>query len=284
MRYDAMDLKHNSWSREHTPSILAKSMFYYLQSAGYFSCGPGYATRRAQYNSMLLLYTTSGHGILQYRGLSYDLAPGSLFLIDCMEEQMYATGDGGVWIFDFVHFNGSESRGYVSRILGSGGPVYSIPEDSFIPKRVKALHMLLREGEEHADARASCLIVELLTELLLFSGRSGPDLGITPKPIRDAVGLLEAEFGRPIDLDTLAKRLCISKFHLSRLFKHHTGYSPYEYLIKCRMNHGKMLLKTTELPVHEVARRAGFESPSHFIKSFKGLEGVTPLKFRKFWR
>ena len=57
----------NSWSKEHTPSMVSKSLFYYLQSAGHFKNGSEYRTRRSDYDSMLLIYTIDGFGTLSYR-------------------------------------------------------------------------------------------------------------------------------------------------------------------------------------------------------------------------
>ncbi len=284
MQRISLDLEEGSWSREHTPSILSKSIFYYLQSAGHFCCGCAYATNRVKYDTMLLIHTISGRGILKYRSHDYELSTGSILLIDCMEEQHYSSGVETPWIFDFIHFHGSESRGYVGRILSSGGPVYILEDNSIIPDRIASLHTLLRGNQEKMDILASCLLVEILTELLLLSSRSSSGTGSTPATIQEAIAIIEQEYSSSLSLGEIALRLSVSKFHLSRIFKLYTGYSPYEYLIKCRLNHAKTLLKTSHLPVHEIACQTGFDSTSHFIKMFGRHEGVTPLKFRKFWR
>jgi two-component system response regulator YesN len=51
-----------------------------------------------------------------------------------------------------------------------------------------------------------------------------------------------------------------------------------------RINESKKLLKTTNLPVYQIAERVGFNSSSHFIKIFKKNEEVTPLQFRNYRR
>ena len=73
----------------------------------------------------------------------------------------------------------------------------------------------------------------------------------------------------------------MSKYHLSRIFKKYTGFSPYEYLLNERLTQGKTLLQNTRLSVEEIAQRVGFNSASHFIRMFRKYEGLTPLQFRK---
>ena len=72
----------------------------------------------------------------------------------------------------------------------------------------------------------------------------------------------------------------MSKYHLSRIFKKYTGFSPYEYLLNERLTQENPL-QNTRLSVEEIAQRVGFNSASHFIRMFRKYEGLTPLQFRK---
>ncbi len=58
--------------------------------------------------------------------------------------------------------------------------------------------------------------------------------------------------------------------------------SPKEYIIRRRLNDAKHLLKTTALPVKEIALSVGFNSESHFINTFTAQNGLSPKKFREF--
>lgn len=280
-----LDTLDGSWSCENTPSILAKSIFYYIQSSGHFICGRRYMTDRSDYQSILLAYTRHGEGVLKYRNQLYSVKKGQLFIIDCFEHQYYGTGKPGFWEFDWIHFTGSESKNYVKMILENNGPVFVIDENSTIPDNMEKIQRMVKEKDKRVDIIASKLIVEILTELLLKSLRMDDmQATLVPPLIRKATRIIERNYNKPISLDTLSEELCISKFHFSRLFKKHTGYSPYEYLIKQRLNQAKSLLKSTDYPIAEISQKVGFESTSHFIKVFKQHEKTTPLKFRGFWR
>lgn len=83
-----------------------------------------------------------------------------------------------------------------------------------------------------------------------------------------------------IQLSDLAELLGLSQFHFSRLFKQSTGVSPYQYVLQQRIECAKHLLKTTDLPIMEIALRCGFSSHSHLGKWFRQYVGVSPKTFR----
>jgi len=47
------------------------------------------------------------------------------------------------------------------------------------------------------------------------------------------------------------------------------------------MDQAKILLKTTDMLVREIALALGFNDQSYFIKQFKINEGTTPASFRR---
>lgn len=67
----------------------------------------------------------------------------------------------------------------------------------------------------------------------------------------------------------MAKAVSLSPSQFSRQFKRQTGVPPYEYLLSLRLSKAKELLKTTELPVHEIACQCGFGGESSFISFLK---------------
>lgn len=278
-----LHISEQSWSREHTPSMTAKNMFYYIQSGGHFYCDSQYVTNRKDYNAMLLVYTLKGIGHLKYLGQSYDLTEGQAFLIDCSEEHYYASDKKELWEFNWIHFNGSQSKNYVEQILKISKPVFELKEKSNILINMQKIHELLLQRDARLDIIASSLVVESLTELMLLSFHGNIEEVCLPETVSTCMHIIEYNYTQDINLTMLSKEVCISKYHLARLFKKYTGYGLYEYLINYRLSQAKSLLNTTYLPVGEIAQKVGFESTSQFIKIFKKNENTTPLQFRKYW-
>ena len=144
----------------------------------------------------------------------------------------------------------------------------SLQKISTIEGNILKIIELLKSKDKKVDIIGSCLITEILTELLLQSSNESLEKNVMPKCVQTSINLIEENFFNPIDLEDLSQQSFISKFHLSRLFKKHTGYSPYEYLIKYRLTQAKIFLKNSTLTINEISKRVGFESTSHFVKIF----------------
>lgn len=276
--------KTTQWSISVTPSLEAISMLYYLQSAGEFHWVYDYKTDRRDYDTYLLAYSLKGIGKLTYREKEYYLKPGDCFLIDCKDHQIYQTVEESDWDFIWVHFKGSNTKSFYHKIYRNSGPVYKLRKESIIPGNIVEIIDLLKNSDVNTQFIASKLIVEILTELVISNAGSKGEVKGENKHLEQVLELIEGSYNNNISLDDMADKAKMSKYHFSRLFKNHTGYSPHEYLKKYRINVSKDLLKMTNSSINEISYKVGFESTSHFIKTFKEAENVTPKTFRNYWR
>ncbi len=96
-----------------------------------------------------------------------------------------------------------------------------------------------------------------------------------------AKDMIHSHYDREPDLDELCRETAMSKFHFLRMFKAVYGLTPYQYLVKVRMDKACGLLKHTTLPVATISAELGFEYPNSFIKAFQKAYGVSPLKWRR---
>ena len=87
-----------------------------------------------------------------------------------------------------------------------------------------------------------------------------------------------------VTLDELAAVVGLSSFYFSRQFKQTTGETPYQYVIRLKMQHAKAQLLETEASVINIGLQVGYENSSHFSRAFKRNMGVSPTKLRKTLR
>ena len=254
----------------HTPSQTALECFFYATVAGHFQAVPSYYVKRSGYNLLLLGYTVGGEGFLEYKGESYKLKKGDLFIIDCNEYQHYRTA-GEVWDFYWVHIGGAAAYGYYKIIAENRGNVFRCPQN-FIDYW-ELIYKTMGKGGFDSEPSMSLQIHELLTAVLM--GDRGA------KSFTKVERLIKERYMQRITLDEMAGEQRMSKYHFSRSFKAETGFSPYEYLIKYRLNAAKRLLLGSDLAVDEIALSCGFESVSNFIGKFKRTVGMTPGAYRK---
>ena len=98
--------------------------------------------------------------------------------------------------------------------------------------------------------------------------------------VSQAIKFIDAYQDSSVTLVSVAERLQIHPSYLSKIFKHETGESFSEHLIKNKMNSAKQLLKTTNKKVYEIANSVGYKDVAHFTKLFKKSFGVSPTEYR----
>lgn len=92
---------------------------------------------------------------------------------------------------------------------------------------------------------------------------------------------INKHFASRITLDELAANCYVSKWHLTRLFKQHSGSSPFEYINAKRLELAKKLLRETDYSITKIAYESGFNSSSYFSQIFKKAFNTSPENYRK---
>jgi AraC family transcriptional regulator len=91
---------------------------------------------------------------------------------------------------------------------------------------------------------------------------------------------IEEQYATNLTLEMLAQAACLSVPYLKRVFREFYQQTPYSLIVTKRLEKARQLLRTTELPVHQVAVEVGFENASSFIRLFKNRYAITPTAFR----
>jgi AraC-like DNA-binding protein len=104
-------------------------------------------------------------------------------------------------------------------------------------------------------------------------------IGARSEVERRALEMIEAGAGYKIS--NLAARFHLSASHLQRLFKRETGMPIGEWLIAQRLHRAAYLLANSYLSVKAIARAAGYEHVSSFIRAFERKNKLTPTRYRE---
>lgn len=99
--------------------------------------------------------------------------------------------------------------------------------------------------------------------------------------LKAVLAYLQAHLDDKVTVATLAAvggRLSVP--HFSRLFKATTGLSPYQYLLRARIERAQQLLAETDLPIAHIAVEVGFADQPHFTQHFRVELAVTPRAYR----
>lgn len=96
--------------------------------------------------------------------------------------------------------------------------------------------------------------------------------------IRKAKDLLHVNLENVLKLDEVCKELGLSKFQFIRFFKTHTGISPYQYYLNCKVEHAKHLIETKK-DIYSAVAECGFVDLTHLNRHFKSVYGTTAFEY-----
>ena len=95
-----------------------------------------------------------------------------------------------------------------------------------------------------------------------------------------AIRYIEDHFSEEISLEDVSRRVNISPFYFSRLFKQEIGKSFIEYLNDIRIQKAKEYLMDPLFSIKEICRRCGYSDPNYFSRIFRKYEGMSPSEWR----
>lgn len=104
--------------------------------------------------------------------------------------------------------------------------------------------------------------------------------GLSPAALRRLEDIIQSTLeGTPpaaLALSGMAEAASLSVSHFVRAFRRQHGITPYQYLLRRRIERAVMLLRVPGVSVAEVADSVGFSTPAHFVATFRAVMGVTP--------
>ncbi|AIQ11402.1 AraC family transcriptional regulator [Paenibacillus durus] len=97
--------------------------------------------------------------------------------------------------------------------------------------------------------------------------------------IRKAKDMVHTNLETVLKLDEICNELDLSKFQFIRLFKAHTGISPYQYFLNCKIERAKQLIEKNG-DIYSAVAECGFVDLTHLNKHFKSVYGTTAFEYR----
>ncbi|MDR1575452.1 MAG: AraC family transcriptional regulator [Treponema sp.] len=151
---------------------------------------------------------------------------------------------------------------------------------------------LKKYNKDHSEIiklKKKIVLAEMLLEInILFSEASiKPRVELHPdsqyEKIQRILSFINDNLAGELSLETISEQFYISTSYLSALFRDLTGFSLNKYIITKRILLATELLKQNQ-PVTLVTELCGFNNYSHFIRTFKKFEGISPKQYAVRWR
>ena len=96
-----------------------------------------------------------------------------------------------------------------------------------------------------------------------------------------AIDYIESHLESPIDIQVVAGKAAMSRWHFQRMFRAMTGDTVKCYIRSRRLSMALEALLGTDRPILDIAISAGFETQESFTRAFTHNFDITPGKFRE---
>jgi AraC-like DNA-binding protein len=250
-------------------------------SGGCEHCAPNYEIHRPTFPFYSIEYVVRGGGSLKLQNRRHALQPGGVFSYGPGVRQDIAADPAAPPVKYFVDFSGLQSKEILRQCQLPPGSVAQL----FPPHEIQNLFDELIRCGQRGLPRSAELCAKLLECLALkISESRAPQAGVESLSFttwQHARQHIENNFPRLKTLRQVADECHVDAAYLCRLFQRYDHQSPYQFLLRLKMNLAAEWLQQPGALVKQVAERAGFSDPFHFSRAFKSVLGLSPDAFRR---
>lgn len=244
---------------------------------------PGLGYNYEVLKNAVIHYVTKGYGTFKFNGKVYTLKKGDIFILLKGMQVEYVASIDDPWEYYWIGFSGSNANEYLNRTSITNSCVANCEENSKIPQII--LNMCEISKTYNLSKSDDILLLKELYSLLYAL------IEEFPKPfeykdkelhtyIQDALNFINSNYMHGITVQEIADYVNLSRSYLYKMFIKNLGISPQRYLINLRMYKATLLLKSTKLPIGEVASSVGYSDSLLFSKTFSKHFSMSPLNYR----
>ncbi|HAT4109747.1 AraC family transcriptional regulator [Clostridium perfringens] len=244
---------------------------------------PGLGYNYEVLKNAVIHYVTKGYGTFKFNGKVFNLKQGDIFILLKGMQVEYVASIDDPWEYYWIGFSGSNANEYLNRTSITNSCVANCEENSKIPQII--LNMCEISKTYNPSRSDDILLLKELYSLLYAL------IEEFPKPfeykdkelhtyIQDALNFINSNYMHSITVQEIADYVNLSRSYLYKMFIKNLGISPQRYLINLRMYKATLLLKSTKLPIGEVANSVGYSDSLLFSKTFSKHFSMSPLNYR----
>ena len=232
-----------------------------------------------------LFYVVDGKGEFNIQGQRFPVKPNDFVIINPQVEHTELSSPDEPLDYIVLGINGLSFSNLTP--VSEGGHPFSFFNLRDEQKDIlRYLNAMVQEATSQSMSYE--LVCHNLLEILLIKilrhQHFDLEVGKQSKATKDISFIkhyLETYYHESIQLEDLASMTHLSRFYISHSFKKEIGMSPMEYLIAIRIKESKILLRTTNYSISQVADIVGFTTPTYFSKQFRKSTGISPTDYRE---
>ncbi|MGC9450010.1 MAG: helix-turn-helix domain-containing protein [Oceanipulchritudo sp.] len=223
--------------------------------------------------TVVIQRTLSGAAVLIDRRGEQEVPPGKAMLFVYGEATAYRIGQPGqrpyIHEYTVIRSAGGISE-LVRQIREDFGSVLTIADNGEGARLIHEICGIFRERQSRDQLQMAELAYRLLLAVYReqLTGIRGSD------PVSYLRFILQTRFRSPKNLKEWMSGLGMTREHLTRQFAERYGEGPAAYLRHLRLNHARLLARTTIMPVEDIASASGFGSAQTFRRAYRRQFGM----------
>ncbi|HPF88140.1 MAG TPA: helix-turn-helix domain-containing protein [Candidatus Limiplasma sp.] len=158
---------------------------------------------------------------------------------------------------------------------------------SMLSRYVEAIKVRIRGNDKRFTSPQSSNYFQTITAFTAWLIQASSfilyersDESRTKMAVESVVKYIHNNLSQELSLTKLSEYTMLSNNYLSRIFKEHMGINLVDYVTNCRMTKAAEMLTETRLPIEQIARALGYNTPHYFSKRFREHYGLTPNQYR----
>ncbi len=185
------------------------------------------------------------------------------------------------WIKDNII--GNDKNSYLKKILNAGIPIPILERfNNANQEMIDNLFHFRYKDKIQKLSSIIFLISEIVEKISKREGILTADIKVNDiNSILESCKAIEQNWKEFPSLKSLALQANMGESNFKRKFKRITGYAPYQYFMKIRLEKARELLQNTDRSVSEIGYMSGYTNLSHFSRQFKKEFGILPSEFIK---
>lgn len=262
---------------------LEKGLPIYLKSVGSHQYQE-HVVRKNGYPDYHYLHTIEGCGYLKLIDKEFVIDENTAFFLSPGVPHEYFAKDKK-WSTIWLTFNGPAVEQIFKVLKISDFEIINLLDKRYLQGIIEAIGNKASLYNYIISVECSHLIYNFLLQLSLnLHNRIEKNYESNYFKLLPVLKFIEENFYRNITLDELSAIINVTPQHLCNVFKKTFQITPYEYLIRMRIQKAKqMLMKDIDIQIKQVCFDVGFKNPSYFSFMFKKLEGISPIQFKKLF-
>lgn len=231
------------------------------------------------------------------------LQGGGLHTID---GELYQTAKGDILLYNSGALHHETSDSEVGKTLiycaVSGLQLKGLPPNCIVPigKRPVVpsgdafddIESLMKIMYQHAEKRLkdnnafiSHLLKALITRIYYLIINDEVNEKSKEWELGQAVrAYIDVHYMENLTLEDMAEHFRVSQYYLAHVFKTTIGIPPIQYVIRRKIGEAQSYLLYSDDSIAEIAEKLGYNNVNHFQYSFNKYVGISPGKYRKYWK